>query len=239
MTENLTIGERVAWYRRRRGLSQEVLAGLVGRTTDWLSKAENNRIELDRLSVIQTLADALGVTVGDLLGEPTLMDWGADTGRRAVPELRAALMDYRMLTPLFTPGQQEGEPIGLIALRRDIAASMDGYQSAQYAWVADQLPELITSALAATRSHQGAEHDEAQRLLALTYQATAQVLGKVGEAELACRGPGTRRRPAQRRSGCNRVPSEIRDALPHLDRPLRRRTEPAGRRRDAAPANGV
>ncbi|GAA4942933.1 hypothetical protein GCM10023238_06030 [Streptomyces heliomycini] len=67
MTQNLTIGERVAWYRRRRGLSQEVLAGLVGRTTDWLSKAENNRIELDRLSVITSLADALDISLGDLL----------------------------------------------------------------------------------------------------------------------------------------------------------------------------
>jgi len=50
MTETLSIGERVAWYRRRRGLSQEVLAGLVGRTPDWLSKVENGHIALDRLS---------------------------------------------------------------------------------------------------------------------------------------------------------------------------------------------
>ncbi|MFE0453765.1 hypothetical protein ACFW2D_21195 [Streptomyces sp. NPDC058914] len=67
-------------------MSQEVLAGLVGRTVDWLSKAENNRLELDRLSVIKSLeldrlsvikslADALDVSLGDLLAEPTLMDW--------------------------------------------------------------------------------------------------------------------------------------------------------------------
>ena len=62
---------------------------------------------------------------------------------------------------------------------------MDGYQSARYVWVADRLPELLASALAATRSHRGEERDEAQRLLALAYQAAAQVLGKVGEAELA------------------------------------------------------
>ncbi|MEV5678957.1 helix-turn-helix domain-containing protein [Streptomyces sp. NPDC052179] len=185
ISDTLTIGERVAWYRRRRGLSQDVLAGLVGRTTDWLSKAENNRIELDRLSVIQTLAGALGVTVGDLLGEPTLVNWGTDTGRHALPDLRAVLMDYRTLTPLFTAGRQEGEPIGLVELHRDISASMDGYQAARYAWVADRLPELLASALAATHAHHGAERDEAQRLLALAYQATAQVLGKVGEAELA------------------------------------------------------
>jgi|SRR4051794_24190164 ribosome-binding protein aMBF1 (putative translation factor) len=68
----MTIGERVAWYRTRRGLSQEVLAGLVGRTTDWLSKVENGRAALDRLSVITMLAEALDVSLGDLLGEPSL-----------------------------------------------------------------------------------------------------------------------------------------------------------------------
>lgn len=46
MTEMMTIGERVAFYHRRRGMAQVVLAGLVGRTEDWLSKVENNRIEL-------------------------------------------------------------------------------------------------------------------------------------------------------------------------------------------------
>ncbi|MFJ9631458.1 helix-turn-helix domain-containing protein [Streptomyces sp. NPDC101175] len=80
-----SIGERVAWYRRRRGLSQEVLAGLVGRTTDWLSKAENDRIELDRLSVITSLAEALDVSLGDLLAEPTLMEWSNDTAARSPP----------------------------------------------------------------------------------------------------------------------------------------------------------
>ncbi len=98
-TTRLTIGERVAWYRRRRGLSQDVLAGLVGRTTDWLSRIENNRIDLDRLSVIKALADALDVTVADLLAEPSLLAWTPDSGRRTVPALREALLDYRQITP--------------------------------------------------------------------------------------------------------------------------------------------
>jgi transcriptional regulator with XRE-family HTH domain len=63
---DLTIGERVAWYRRRRGLSQQVLANLVDRTEDWLNKVENNRIQLDRLSVITALARELDITLGDL-----------------------------------------------------------------------------------------------------------------------------------------------------------------------------
>jgi transcriptional regulator with XRE-family HTH domain len=42
LSDTLSVGERIAWYRQRRGMSQEVLAGLVGRTADWLSKVENN-----------------------------------------------------------------------------------------------------------------------------------------------------------------------------------------------------
>jgi hypothetical protein len=58
----------------RRGISQEVLAGLVGRTTDWLSKVENGRANLERLSVIKSLAEldgraAVGAAVGQ--GEVT------------------------------------------------------------------------------------------------------------------------------------------------------------------------
>ncbi len=44
----------------------------VGRTEDWLSRVENNKIELDRLSVIRRLADALDVSIGDLVAEPKL-----------------------------------------------------------------------------------------------------------------------------------------------------------------------
>jgi transcriptional regulator with XRE-family HTH domain len=103
LADTLSVGERIAWYRQRCGMSQEVLAGLVGRTADWLSKIENNRIDLDRLSVLQSLASALDVKVGDLIGEPLLLDWSADSGRSTVPALRTALMDYRQITPLLGP----------------------------------------------------------------------------------------------------------------------------------------
>src|SRR3954462_5048576 len=95
--QDMTIGQRVAWYRARRGLTQAVLAGMVARTTDWLSKVENGRANLERLSVIKSLADALDVSVGDLLGEPSIMDWTPDSGTRTVTLLRAALMDYPSL----------------------------------------------------------------------------------------------------------------------------------------------
>ncbi|WP_327688788.1 helix-turn-helix domain-containing protein [Streptomyces tubercidicus] len=183
-TQRLTTGERVAWYRRRRGLSQEVLAGLVGRTSDWLGKAENNRIELDRLSVIRTLAHALDVSIGDLIGEPTLLEWSKDSGRRTLPALREALMDYRQLAPLIgTP--DAGEPPTLAALRSDVGEVWDAYQDSRYGFAARQLPSLLSDALLAARSCSGDEREEANGLLAMAYQGAALVLGKLGENELA------------------------------------------------------
>ncbi|MBB5808958.1 transcriptional regulator with XRE-family HTH domain [Saccharothrix ecbatanensis] len=181
MTNSLTIGERVAWYRRRRGVPQEVLAGRVGRTTDWLSKVENNRIDLDRLSVIRNLADALDVSVGDLIGEPTLLDWNQESGTKTVPALRAALMDYRQLTPLLAMPSTGAEPVDLDELRREVGVVFDAYQASKYGFVAGRAPLLLADAVQAAQAH-GAE---AQGLLALSYQAATSMLTKLGETDLA------------------------------------------------------
>ncbi|MCT2279608.1 helix-turn-helix domain-containing protein [Micromonospora chalcea] len=182
-TNTLTIGERVAWYRRRRGLSQEVLAGLIGRTADWLGKVENNRIELDRLSVIKSLAEVLDVSLGDLLGEPVLLDWTADTGTETVPALRAALMNYRAIAPFG--GTPHGAPPTVAVLRKDVGALWDAYQDSRFGYVTGQLPDLLHRAQAAADHHDGDDQDQARRLLGLTYQLTATQLTKLGQADLA------------------------------------------------------
>ncbi|MFL6144920.1 MAG: multiprotein-bridging factor 1 family protein [Labedaea sp.] len=186
MTENLTIGERVAWYRRRRGMSQEVLAGLVGRTADWLGKAENNRIELDRLSVIRRLAEALDVSLGDVIGQPTLLDWTSDSGNSTVPALRAALMDYRQLSPILSePGGSNGAPPSLVDLQRDVRTVFDSYQASRFGFTAGRAPLLLVDALLAARQYDGDDKLRAHELLALSYQAAASVLTKLGESDLA------------------------------------------------------
>ncbi|MEV8307249.1 helix-turn-helix transcriptional regulator [Streptomyces flavidovirens] len=213
MTENLTIGERVAWYRRRRGLSQEVLAGLVGRTTDWLSKAENNRIELDRLSVITSLAEALDVSLGDLLSEPTLMEWSNDSGRRTVPALREALMDYKQLTPLLGPPPDD-EPPTLEDLRANVKEALDAYQVSRYGFATRRLPLVLANALSASRAYSGDEGREAYAQLALAYHGAAMVLGKVGESELAWIA-ADRGLAAAQRSGQSTVTGSLLRAVTH------------------------
>lgn len=185
MTENLTVGERVAWYRRRRGMSQEVLAGLVGHTEDWLQRAETNRIHLDRLSVIRFLAEALDVSIGDLIGEPALLDWTADSRTQTVPALRAALMDYSQLSPMLANSQDESEPPALDVLAVRVNDIFDAYQQSRFGYVTAQVPGLLRDALTAARTAEGDAAARAHELLALGYQAGASVLTKLGEVDLA------------------------------------------------------
>lgn len=184
MTNTLTIGERVAWYRRRRGMSQTVLADRVQRTEDWISKVENNHIDLDRLSVIRSLAGALDVSLGDLLAEPSLMEWTPESGGATVPALRSALMNYQQLTPLLGR-DDESEPESLEELQRQVAGVWDAYQASKFGYVTHALPLLLREAHRAGNAYDGPDRARALALLALTYQAAATTLTKVGEVDLA------------------------------------------------------
>jgi transcriptional regulator with XRE-family HTH domain len=184
MTDRLTVGERVAWYRRRRGIPQEVLAGLIGRTTDWLSKVENNRIDLDRLSVIKSLADALDIAVGDLLAEPSLAEWTEDSGTSTVSALRAALMDYRRITPLGQATNGHEAP-SIAFLETEVDRMWLAFQDSRFAYVTGRLPGLLSRAQAAAEIHEGDDRLRAHALLGLTYQLAAVQLTKFGEADLA------------------------------------------------------
>ncbi|MGH3778321.1 MAG: helix-turn-helix domain-containing protein [Pseudonocardiaceae bacterium] len=63
-------GERITVYRRRHGLSQDALAGLVGRSESWLSQVERGIRSVDRLSALLDMAKILHVDVESLIGRP-------------------------------------------------------------------------------------------------------------------------------------------------------------------------
>ncbi|MGV9375755.1 helix-turn-helix domain-containing protein [Nonomuraea sp. NPDC003707] len=184
MTSKLSIGQRVAWYRRRRGMAQDVLAGLVGRTTDWLSKVENDRITLDRLSVIRSLANALDVSLGDLLAEPQLFEWTDESGDQTIPALRAAITDYRQLSPMAELIQAV-EPPCPAELERMLGEVWRAYQGARYSYVIRTLPGLLGEAHHAVRAGGGDARLASLGVLGQVYHAAASILTKVGEADLA------------------------------------------------------
>src|SRR5919198_5789420 len=67
-------GELIAYHRRRRGLSQVKLAGLLGRSESWISQVERGTRQIDRVSVLFKIAAALDVPVTELTPESLLAE---------------------------------------------------------------------------------------------------------------------------------------------------------------------
>jgi transcriptional regulator with XRE-family HTH domain len=60
------VGQRIARARRRRGLSQAALAGLVGRSESWLSQVERGKRGVDSHAVLTRLASILRVDIAEI-----------------------------------------------------------------------------------------------------------------------------------------------------------------------------
>lgn len=93
--KSVEIGRRARLIRRRRGLSQAVVAGLAGFTDGYLSMLENGQRGFQRRELIENLARALGCSVTDLTGEPYLpVNWDTADALATVPGIQVALHNY-------------------------------------------------------------------------------------------------------------------------------------------------
>ncbi|MCA2230408.1 helix-turn-helix domain-containing protein [Nonomuraea aurantiaca] len=81
-----TIGQRIQYLRERRGMTREVLAGLVGKSESWLKAVERGRRQQNpRLPILLQLAEALRVRdLSELTGDqsmPVRMFTGLSTAK--------------------------------------------------------------------------------------------------------------------------------------------------------------
>lgn len=183
--DQLSIGERVAFYRRRRGLSQAVLANLVGRTEDWLSKIERGERDIRRLDVLAEVARALRVTLGDLLGEPVLLE--DDEEHDDVPAVRDALMAPRRLSRTLFSSSMLPEYIDPVPVARLAEGAWSSYQMGDLGRVVSALPGLIktTQQMEAASTDDGAYRRSCAAVSARVHHLAATTLSKIGEADLA------------------------------------------------------
>lgn len=182
--DHLSVGERIAFYRRRRGYTQSVLAGLMGRSEDWLSKIERGEREIRRLDVLTELAALLRVTLGDLLGQPVLME--DDRADDDVQAVRDALMAPRRLSRLLYDRSTDMAAADPERAARLVEHIWDNYQAGRLGRVIAGLPGLIRTA------QQLEEHDRSGGqgragwvVSARTHHLAATALAKFGEADLA------------------------------------------------------
>ena len=170
------IGDRIAAYRRRRGLSQITLAGLIGRSESWLSQVERGKRGVDSLSVIRDLAVALGTTPDTLIGA-NLPTPSANVGHTATDPVRRYVDGYsQLLTAPQTPTETAAQ------LTEDAEALNAAYQAARYDEALTASPPLLAAVDALARSDTG---PDAVRVYVAVYVITAKILHKVGESRLA------------------------------------------------------
>jgi len=183
MTDPLpSLGERVAFYRKRRGLSQVELGRLIGRSESWVSQVERNTRKVDRLSVLAQVADVLGVPVPDLApdapAEPVEPD--AESWRTS---LRLALTGHPALPLLFSGTTTEVPSAADAQDRADDAWSL--VHASRYADAGPVLVPLISELESAVRSAAPDQRQAVARALAGVYQAVTELFVKVGDIEVA------------------------------------------------------
>ncbi|WP_368667378.1 helix-turn-helix domain-containing protein [Pseudonocardia sp. EV170527-09] len=172
-----SIGKRIATYRRRRGMSQAALAGLVGRSESWLSQVERGVRSVDRMSVLLDLSRLLHVDVQALTGTPWQLAPNGGQRAEGIEHVRTALNQY---TSLLGGGYAIPE---LAELRRSASEAHSNYQAARYSSVVREVPTLIANADAALQNA-GPDDREAALSYVETYVVASKLLTKLGVGDL-------------------------------------------------------
>ncbi len=177
--DGIGLGTRIATYRRRRGLSQAALAGLVGRSESWLSQVERGIRSVDRLSVLLDLARVLHVEVAALTGRPWRYGPNGSALAGGLADLRRALMSYSALL-----GQEPVGPAELPELRARVTETHQLYQAARYDDVIMVLPSVL-SAVECFPGRSNGLRRESLLIYVSAYVAAAKLVTKLGAGDLA------------------------------------------------------
>lgn len=173
----ITIGQKVRFYREKRGWKQVVLARMVGVSEDYISMVERG-VRTPSSQLTHKIARAVRVPSSVLFDDRPEED-GAGS-HAAVDPVRRALWDHG--SQLATPSLQE--------LRSRVEATWSHWQAPQrsYRSVGQSLPHLISGveqAVRAYRSEGGDLRREAHRIAADLYGLARTYTRRSGATDLA------------------------------------------------------
>jgi transcriptional regulator with XRE-family HTH domain len=174
------LGRKIAAERRRRGLSQPELARLIDRSVAWVSQVERGVRKVDRMSVLETLADALDVPLAELAAEAPVVAAVTEEAPGA-SGLRLVLAGAYALRAML--GGRH--PPALSTLRTKTGKAWDLTHAGRYADLTSLLRGLVPDLETAARTVRESQRTEVFELMAATYQACSAALAKLGEPEAA------------------------------------------------------
>ncbi|WP_128977292.1 helix-turn-helix domain-containing protein [Streptomyces roseicoloratus] len=187
----VAFGQRVKILRERRGMTREVLAGLIGMSPSWVKRIELGQLQAPGLDMVMRLAQALRVrNLSDLTGRPDVhVDLFTGPGHPRLTAVRAAVDALPIGNPAAAPA-----PAAHIAAR--LASAWAARHSApdHRERIGVLLPGLIRDAqLAVQHAQAPTEWRAAQAVLAevyslsqffLAYQPDPSLLWRVAERSM-------------------------------------------------------
>ncbi|MET9286346.1 helix-turn-helix domain-containing protein [Nocardia beijingensis] len=175
-----SIGERIQIIRTRTGKSRTVVAGLVGRSEEWLRDVEKGRQGAPGLEMLLKLGRALGVRdLTELTGDHELLvGISRRAGHPVVPAIREAIESVDLAGA--------ASPIDPVELRARVDRAWRLWHTSVQprADAGAMLPELIRDGRRALRTLDGHERRTAAAALSGAYALSEQVLAWVADAPL-------------------------------------------------------
>jgi hypothetical protein len=176
----VALGRKIAEHRKRRGLSQPELALRIGRSVAWVSQVERGVRKVDRMSVLEIVADALEIPLAELAAEAPLIA-AVHEEPPGAGGLRLVLSGVHSLRAMLN-GHHAPD---MAVLRAQVDKAWALTHESRYTDLTDLLRDLIPALELGARSVPDDERPVVYELLASAYQACSAALAKLDEAEAA------------------------------------------------------
>jgi transcriptional regulator with XRE-family HTH domain len=174
------IGRRVRYWRLRRNFDRQRFADMVGRSTSWLDKIESGERNLQRLPLLDRVAEALDVDPAALTDSPTARRAAQCVDATEVLTIREALSWY----PSLSANPSAHAPT-LERVTRQLAYVDQAWLCSHFTVVVRHLPPLLHDAQTLTFLAQPADQIATTRTLVMAYRLAASVLIKLEANDVA------------------------------------------------------
>jgi transcriptional regulator with XRE-family HTH domain len=166
---DVAFGQRMQILRTRRGMSRDVLAGLLGKSASWVKGVEKGRLRMPQLDKVLAIAEALRVRdLAELTGGKSLaVGLFIGPGHPRLPEVAAVINELPLATDREAPTAAQLET----RLARAWAARHSSPHHREV--LGSLLPALLRDAqLAVRQSDTAVERRAAQAILSEVYALT-------------------------------------------------------------------
>lgn len=184
---DLPIGKRIQLLRKTRGLSQSAFAMRVGRSASWVTKIERGERQIDSVSMLIRVAEALGVELHQVTGRPYLpAPVSPDSEQwQGLRPLRRALMRYDAFADTTESGPEPVRSVDELRLQARHLRRLYNTSPYNFSAVLPLLAPIIREAQIATRTLQGPVQSDAFAVLSNLYRLANLELRQYGDLDLA------------------------------------------------------